>query len=404
MSNEIQAENEYFLKEHKYMIFRNLYTFMVNKCIHRFRIIILICLIISTFDSCKEENKVTIKGELSNLDFPYIVVTHFSTDTLVVDTVKIDKNGAFTYQTFIDTLTVFTFYLNDYNASAVVFGDKAQKITLKGDATLPDLIQVNGNEINEDLTFFKEENKALLTQRAELLNSMKMDRLSNTNQGVLSENERIVRLNSLNHQLTQKAEEFVQKNPSKIASVILINNFFRDTENPAALERVLGYLEGEALELALTDDLKTHCNNLKLSAEGSHLPYFQLVDTNNDTIRSVDFRGKYMVLSFLSASDEESRQDISVLKSEYDKLNKDSVRFISIYIDSDKYPITSIPDDSIPWITVPAKNSWSSDIVRAYNIRYVPYHILISPDGTIKRRNIPAQEVRQAIENAAKQG
>jgi hypothetical protein len=386
------------------LILIDLNTFVKSRHMHRFRIIILVCLIISSFNSCKDENNVTIKGELSNLDSPYVVVTHFSTDILTVDTLTIGKKGQFGYRTFIDTLTTFTFYFNDYASSAVVFADKGEKITIKGDATLPDLIQVNGNEINDDLTLFKKENEALLKQRAELLNSMKMDRLENTNHGVLSENEKIVRLNSLNHELTQKAEDFIKKNPAKIASVILINNLFRDTENPTTLERVLGYLEGAALEFPLTEDLKTHCDKMKLSAEGAYFPYFQLVDIKNDTIRSSDFSGKYLVLSFLSAVGVESRNEVIALKNEYEKLNKDSVQFISIYIDFDKYPIasTSISNDSIPWITVTEKKSWASNIVETYNIRYVPYNILITPDGRIKRRNIPAQEVQQTIERTTK--
>jgi len=396
------GEKRIFLKEDKRLILNNLNTFVASKYMSKFRIIIAICLIISSFNSCKDENKVTIKGEISNLDYPYVIVTHFSTDVLTVDTLKIGNKGQFNYRTSIDTLTIFTFYFNNYNSSAIVFADKGEKISIKGDATLPDLIQVNGNEINDDLTLFKKENEALLKQRAELLNNMKIDRMENTNQGILSENEKIVRLNSLNHELTQKAEDFVRKNPSKIASVILINNLFRDTENPTTLERVLKYLEGEASNFPLTEDLRMHCNKVKLSAEGAHLPYFQLVDTKNDTIRSIDFSGKYVVLSFLSASDKESKEEINVLKNEYNNLNKDSVQFISIYIDSEKYPITTISNDSIPWITVAEKKSWASDIVKTYNIHYVPYNILISPDGTIKRRNIPAHEVKKAISNGAK--
>jgi hypothetical protein len=224
LSNQIYKWERIFLKEDKQLIFNDLNTFVTSKYMSRLRIIIGICLIISSFNSCKDKDEVTIKGEISNLDYPYVVVTHFSTDILTVDTLKIGNKGRFNYRTSIDTLTIFTFYFNNYNSSAVVFADKGQKISIKGDANLPDLIQVNGNEINNDLTLFKKENEALLKQRAELLNNMKIDRMENTNQGILSENEKIVRLNSLNHELTQKAEDFVRKNPSKIASVILINN------------------------------------------------------------------------------------------------------------------------------------------------------------------------------------
>ncbi len=74
-------------------------------------------------------------------------------------------------------------------------------------------------------------------------------------------------------------------------------------------------------------------------------------------------------------------------------MNRDSVEFVSVYIDSDIYPIEYVENDSIPWKVVPEKRGWGgSDIVDAYNVQYIPYNILIAPDGTIKARNIPPRE------------
>ena len=67
-------------------------------------------------------------------------------------------NGDFSYTVDIDTLTTFTIYMNNYESAAVVFADKGQKLKVNGDANLPDLIRVNGNEINDDLTLFKRQN------------------------------------------------------------------------------------------------------------------------------------------------------------------------------------------------------------------------------------------------------
>lgn len=354
------------------------------------------------FLSCKNENNVTIKGQISNLESPYVLASHFSTDSIAVDTIRVNSKGQFKYEAHVDTLTTFTLYFNEFNTSAVVFADKKQKIILSGDANLPDLIQVKGNEINDVLTVFKKENESLLKQRAEIIHNFKIDALTNTNNGVLSENDKMAKINSLNHELTQRAETFIQAHPAETGSVILINDFFRDTENPQSLERVLGYLKGEALNSPLAASLTAYSNELKQSAEGASMPFFQLIDVNNDTVKSVDLIGKYVILSFVSASGLESREDIRVLKKEYDQLNKDSVKFISVYIDSDIYPITTIGNDSLPWTAVPEKRSWASDIVNAYNIHFVPYNILISPDGFIKTRNIAAQDIRRAIKNAAK--
>lgn len=377
------------MHEHMYMI--------------KFWVSIFSCLALLFLSSCKDENNLLIKGEISNIEEPYILATSLVNDSLRVDTIQTSKHGKFKYSTNIDTLTSFTLYFNDFESSAVIYADKEQVINVSGDANMPDLMQVHGNEINEDLSAFKKKNEALLKTRAELLLNIKIDNKNNTNNGVLTKNEKVAHINSLNHELTQKAELYIQENSEKKASVVLINDFFKNTENPQALERVLGYLKGDALNFKLTNNLNIYSNDIKKSAENSIMPYFMLVDTKNDTIFSYNLRGKYTVLSFLSANGTESRENIKVLKEEYTKLNKDSVEFISIYIDSDLYPITTISEDSIPWPTVPEKKSWASEVADAYNIKYVPYNIFISPEGVIKRRNIPAQDINQAIKEASRE-
>ncbi|HBX19571.1 MAG TPA: hypothetical protein DEF88_03875, partial [Porphyromonadaceae bacterium] len=123
----------------------------------------------------------------------------------------------------------------------------------------------------------------------------------------------------------------------------------------------------------------------------SSLPYFQLTDKEDKKVYSHQFSGKYLLLSFVSASGLESRETSSILKNAYQELNKDSVAFVSIYIDSDRYPVSYLENDSIPWTIVPEKNSWASEIVNSYNIQSVPYNILISPSGKILDRGIAAQ-------------
>jgi peroxiredoxin len=218
----------------------------------------------------------------------------------------------------------------------------------------------------------------------------------------LNEADKIAKINSLNHELMQRAEAFIKANPEKMASVILINEFFRDNENPQSLERALGYLKGNALESPLAVDLKIYLEELKQSAEGAYIPYFQLTDLQNKTILSSDFKGKYLLISFLSAGDSESREVIKILKKEYEQLNKDSVKFMSVFIDSDIYPISTIKNDSIPWTTVAEKKSWASDIVKTFHVEFVPYNILITPDGKIKNRNISAIDISKSLKEEGK--
>lgn len=352
--------------------------------------------------SCNSEEGTLIKGKIANLEYPYILASYLSADTLAVDTIPVNNNGRFSYRSHIDTLTTFTLYLNNYENMAVVFADDGQKLSIEGDAQLPDLIKVNGNEINDDLTAFKNENQDLLIHRGQLLvNLQKNNEMDTGRNQTMVRQEEIAKLNVLNHELALKAEDYIKTNPARLSSLILISNFFMNSDNPQALERVLGYLQGDVTKTQFAARLNYYAEKMNRSAEGARMPYFKLTDKEGKDIYSHDFNGKYLLLSFISTAGIESRETLELLKNEYAEVNKDSVSFITVYIDSDIYPVEYVVNDSIPWIVVPEKKSWGSAIVDTYNVQYIPFHILITPDGNIKVRNIPAQGVADVIKNSS---
>jgi len=161
-------------------------------------------------------------------------------------------------------------------------------------------------------------------------------------------------------------------------------------------------MQGDILKSRLGLNLKAYSEKINRSAEGTSMPYFRLVDKTGDTIHSYDYQGKYLLLSFISTTGIDSRETVKSLKQTYQNLNKDSVEFISIYIDSDIYPVSYVENDSIPWTVVPEKKSWASDIVEAYNIEFIPNNILISPAGIISDRNVPAVAVENTLKKSVK--
>ncbi len=362
--------------------------------INPIRVFLLMCLLL--LGACKHKNPKAflMKGELANLETAEILVTFLSSDSLVVDTVLSNEKGVFRYETRLDTLTALTLYFNNQSSSLMVFGNKGDKIAIKGDVQLPDLIEVSGNEVNDELTRFKKENHDLLEQRAVLLNNLKEMQHSDSSAAAnsITGNEEMARINSLNHQLLQKTEEFIKENPAKISSLVLIGDFFANEDNPAGFERVLGYMDESVLKTSSGQRLKMFSEKINRSSEGATAPYFSLKDNDGKNITSESFKGKYLVLSFVSASGDASRNAIEKLKEAYKTIRKDSVSFVTVYVDSDTYPI-DVKNDSIRWVTIAENKSWTSDLVDMYNIQYVPTNILISPLGTIVSRDIPVFEI-----------
>ncbi len=352
--------------------------------------------------SCGSREGTMIKGKIGHLKSPYILATYFSSDSLAIDTISVDKKGRFTYIIRPDTLTAYSLYLDQYESAVVVFAGRNDRITVSGDARMPDLITVRGNDLNDALTQFKTENQEQLRQRALLLEKLRLsNQLDSGNNHSLSRQEEVLKLNVLNHELALKAEESIQANPAHMSSLILINSFFVQSDNPVALERVLGYLQGEIRQSELAVRLKVYSEKISRSAEGARMPYFTLRDKEGKEIRSSDFNGKYLLLSFVSTAGDESRETVGRLKRVYADLDEDRAAFVTIYIDSDIYPVGYVENDSVPWIVVPEKRAWGADIVETFNVQYLPYNILIAPDGHIKARNIPAQGIAEVIGSAS---
>jgi hypothetical protein len=352
------------------------------------------------FYAChRDNNKLVIEGELTNLTNPYVIASYRVSDTIRLDTIFVDKNGKFSYTQTIDTATFLTFYFNDFSSSTIVFSDKGvNKIKMKGDVIFSDLIEIKGGEINESLTTFKLQNETLLKHRSLLMSkkNLEVDSLENS-LNIISDKEQIASLNSLNHELSQKVEEFIISNPDKVSSVILINEFFKNNENPETLNRVLEYLEGDALKSPLTLKLKNHNQKLMLSAEGAKMPSFKLKDDKDKSIESSDFENKYLLISFLSFKSDKTIENIKILKDEYKLLDKKDIEFLSIYIDSDTLPIINHSIDSIPWSIVIEDKSWGSDIIDIFNVHYLPFNILIDPKGIIVTRDVPISDIKNII-------
>ena len=344
--------------------------------------------------SCRKETGVIIRGEISSLESPYILATIVSADAFVLDTIVVDNRGRFRYHTAIESEAVVTLYMNQFTHSVVFFANHGDRITVRGDAQMPDIMHITGNATNNELTAFRQENEYLLRERRQLLRSIEDTHQTNSNEVFFSTAQReTLRYNAIKHELSLRAEERIAEYPSNFSSLLLINEFFTDIENPAALGRVLGYIEGEILRSRLARQLQNLYQQIHPVEIGRYTPLFELITTTNDTINSHNRDEKYLLLSFISADGIQSRQMIQSLRDSYTILCADTIQFVSIYMDAEKFPITKVEADSIIWNTVIEEKGWNAPIVDLFNIRTVPFNILIAPNGTIAARNISPNRV-----------
>ncbi|WP_221412326.1 DUF4369 domain-containing protein [Dysgonomonas sp. 520] len=349
---------------------------------------VLVCFILSfAILSCKEkkiDESYTIEGRLSNIEKPYVILaTQFNQDSIVVDTIKVDEKGHFSYKGNVDTLYQSYLYLDDDKKMIPVFLNKRWNIKINGDVNTPELMTVKGGDVNDDLTKFKEENKALIGSLLEL--NKALNDTSETN-GIAKQAE----LKNVEFELSGKAKQYIQNNPDKIASVLLIEAFFKKKASVEVLTEELDKLKGDAASYYLTEELKAYSEYVKRSQIGSSAPYFSLSNLNGTEVNLSKYKGKYLLLAFVSSTCEFCEADVPYTKEVFSKLKKSKydIVFSFIYIDSKndsiKKDVASFPKE---WVVLSDTGGWTAESIKLYNITGIPSYILISPEGLIVDRD-----------------
>lgn len=349
--------------------------------------------------SCsKASDAYVVTGKLENVKDTVFYAAREAGDSLHVDTIRINKKGEFSFSGMVDTLTVISLYFKESAASPYVLVDKGWKVKMNGDINFPDLIAAKGGDINNDLTKFKSENDELLKSRSELV-KQKNDQ-SATNSDTISSKQHVLELKNVNFELLNIASDYVKHNPTKIASVILINNFFKNEESLERLSTALDQLRGAAYDFPLAVQLREYKSKISKSAVGSYAPSFSMADINGKKVSLSDFRGKYLLLSFVSTTCGLCTEMQPTVIKEYDILKKEkmNIEFISIVKDIEELSISETDLKKAKWITLPEYGGWASVVFEDYNIKEVPYSILISKDGKILERNVTTFNLKNRLE------
>ncbi|MFR9165636.1 MAG: redoxin domain-containing protein [Dysgonomonas sp.] len=354
--------------------------------------IILLIILLPLIHSCNKSSKENgdnfcVNGVLENLNSPYFFIAMESSDSIKVDTVFVDDKGKFSYQGKAEKLTMASLYFIQKSWTTSIFLDKNSTIEIKGDINHPDLIIVSGGPVNDDLTSFKKNNAALFRNRSDILHQMLIANNPEIKHNLSTD------LKNVNFDLTNKARIYIENNPEKIASVILIQDFYKNYTSLDILEEELNKLTGAAAEFSVTQDLKKYVAEAKLSSIGAKAPNLELKGGSKPVLLD-SFKGKYILLSIVSQDSNIYNKSLPVMTDIYNKLRNKNIQFISVVVDSTQEMKAK---EKVKWQVYYDKKGWAAEAIKLFNITEIPYHILISPDGTILDRGLAINSLPEKL-------
>jgi len=244
--------------------------------------------------------------------------------------------------------------------------NKRSIITIKGDTTHLQRLQIEDKGENHLLTQFTAENDTTLTLAL--------------------------------------VDTFISHYPTSTVGFYLINRYLLDAST-ADRQLVKPLLQ------KFDDELKHHLQFISISDRldkearadsGTSVSYFRMRDFDNNYVSRADYARKWLLINFWATWNETSlRQNRSLYKPIYKELKKEKIDDFALWgisLDIDRKAWRdAVKRDTLEWKQSCDGKGWLTEPVKIFDLRNLPANILISPDGKITAFNLTKEQIEDKI-------
>ena len=197
----------------------------------KFILYVIVCFLL--LGACGEEKTYTLEGNIRGLSDR---ILYIKTSEAKIDTVY-SKDGEFKYDVAgSNSIQPVLIIMEDSSVYITVWAQNGQVIEISGNAGYPELIEINGNEINNLLTGFRHTNRTIIEE--------------------WNDTDDIARKEELMQILIRHSQIFIRQHPASIASLVLIQDYLVKSNDLNVIREALSLIESPAKECALYERLR----------------------------------------------------------------------------------------------------------------------------------------------------
>ena len=119
---------------------------------------------------------------------------------------------------------------------------------------------------------------------------------------------------------------------------------------------------------------------------GQPAPDFTLDDLQGQSVSLSDFKGQAVFLDFWSNGCSPCIEDFPYLEKLKQQSQSQKVVFLSISLDSDATWRQAVGEHGLTGVHVHSPGGWQSPVAQLYQVREIPFYLLVGPDGRIDGR------------------
>jgi glutathione peroxidase-family protein len=316
---------------------------------------------------CGDKKTYVVEGNVEGLTNATIYVVTSPDNRTKIDTL-LAKEGKFEFVSSYDSVKPIVIYMENQDVWITVWAQNGERITVSGNVNHPELIEINGNEINDLLTEFKQNNKEATKDT-----------------------------------LVYCAEKFVEEHPASIAGLVVIQDYLMENEDPVVLDKYLSLIESPAKEDRLYVQLRAVYHRLRQTSVGSQAPDFSVVDVKGDTLTLESFKDRYLVFAFENFTCKAYDENFPVLEKLYKKYSKKKLAVLSVAFDENSVDWKKISKKyTISWSQVMDKYGLASPLLTLYNVNTLPDYFLMDKQGKIIAAHASIKEIETILKEHIK--
>lgn len=355
-----------------------------------------------------------LRGQLDNVSTTSLHLLELTTNELIsVDSIKTDHSGVFSYRGQLQESSFFVLRIDPSNDITLLI-KPGEEIHISGDASTPGInYSISGSEgslLLAQLHRGLKCNEIILDSLKEVFVSMRSEdgfaairkQLRKAYDKAFKDQQRLV-------------IEFINDNPRSLASIIALYKPFGQKQLLTE-DEYFYYFESLGQSLSLVYPTNKHVmdlnrrvsrykrNELRMNlmsenlAVGNPAPEIVLPCPDGVRIPLSAFRKNYVLIDFWASWCTPCRKANKKLRKIYNHYNHYGFEIYGISLDRAKDQwLQGISDDSITWTQVSDLRSWNSPAVSLYNVKRVPYTVLVCPEGTIIKKNLSVEELEDYL-------
>lgn len=231
-----------------------------------------------------------------------------------------------------------------------------------------------------------------LAQFGEMLMANKIDKNNPEEAGFINE----IRNNSI--RFYKRVVSFAKENintPVGEYIFLMYSQIFQEKD----LETILPYLSQDALQKF--NEVRKNITEQKVLTGQQYIPLEgQTVENKKFKLSDIVGKRELILLDFWASWCSPCIKEIPVLTELYNKYKDKGFEIVGISIDNNEHQWKqAIEKHNMTWLQIISKKEKSNNLVEKYDVKYIPYTVLIDSTGKIIGTNLRGEELSCQIGN-----